>query len=50
MAPLILLNGPELPVFVFPSNVMFYFDEPSSFKQILNLYNPYDFAIKFKGN
>lgn len=44
------LNNEKLPVFVFPPSIIFYFDDPASYKQILTLYNPYDFTIKFKGN
>ena len=43
-----LVDG-KLPVFVFPTSVKFYSDDQSSHKQILTLYNPYDFALKFKG-
>ncbi|XP_067124075.1 motile sperm domain-containing protein 1-like [Centruroides vittatus] len=38
----------KLPVFVFPSSLTFYEDDQSSHKQILTLYNPYDFAVKFR--
>jgi len=45
-------NSPQtsntLPVFVFPSSLSFYADDSSSFKQILTLYNPYDFGVRFK--
>ena len=43
-----LIDG-KLPVFVFPSSLTFYTDDQSSHKQVLTLYNPYDFALKFKG-
>lgn len=39
----------KLPVFVFPQNITFYLDDQSTHKQILTLYNPYDFPVKFKG-
>jgi len=39
----------KLPVFVFPSNLTFYSDDQASHKQVLTLYNPYDFSLKFKG-
>lgn len=39
----------NLPVFVFPTELVFYADEQSSHKQVLTLYNPYEFALKFKG-
>jgi len=37
-----------LPVFVFPSSLNFYTDDPSSHKQVLTLYNPYEFTVLFK--
>lgn len=39
----------KLPVFVFPSSLNFYSDDQSSHKQVLTLYNPYEFPLKFKG-
>ncbi|XP_061690913.1 motile sperm domain-containing protein 1 [Syngnathoides biaculeatus] len=42
-----LVEG-NLPVFVFPTELVFYADEQSSHKQVLTLYNPYEFALKFK--
>ncbi|XP_062579610.1 motile sperm domain-containing protein 1-like [Saccostrea cucullata] len=38
----------KLPVFVFPSSLNFYSDDQSSHKQVLTLYNPYEFPLKFK--
>ncbi|XP_023653213.1 motile sperm domain-containing protein 1 [Paramormyrops kingsleyae] len=38
----------SLPVFVFPTELVFYADEQASHKQVLTLYNPYEFALKFK--
>ncbi|XP_043495905.1 motile sperm domain-containing protein 1-like isoform X2 [Polistes fuscatus] len=38
----------KFPAFVFPTDLKFYLDDQSSHKQILTLYNPYDFPIKFK--
>lgn len=38
----------KLPVFVFPSFLTFYTDDQSSHKQVLTLYNPYDFPLSFK--
>lgn len=38
----------KLPVFVFPSSITFYSDEQPSHKQVLTLYNPYEFPLKFK--
>ncbi|CAN9514729.1 unnamed protein product [Ophioblennius macclurei] len=42
-----LVEG-SLPVFVFPTELVFYADEQTSHKQVLTLYNPYEFALKFK--
>lgn len=39
----------KLPIFVFPQTITFYLDDQSSHKQVLTLYNPYDFPVKFKG-
>ncbi|XP_058802290.1 motile sperm domain-containing protein 1-like [Phymastichus coffea] len=38
----------QLPVFVFPHSITFYLDDQSTHKQILTLYNPYDFPVKFR--
>lgn len=38
----------RLPVFVVPSTLFFYADDQKTHKQILTLYNPHDFPIKFK--
>ncbi|XP_022248293.1 motile sperm domain-containing protein 1-like [Limulus polyphemus] len=43
-----LIDG-KLPIFSFPSSLTFYADDQSSHKQILTLYNPYDFPLKFRG-
>lgn len=40
----------KCPVFVFPQSITFFLDEQSSHKQVLTLYNPYEFPVKFKGN
>lgn len=37
----------KLPVFVFPQSVTFFLDDQSTHKQVLTLYNPYDFPVKF---
>ncbi|XP_024602351.1 motile sperm domain-containing protein 1 isoform X2 [Neophocaena asiaeorientalis asiaeorientalis] len=42
-----LVEG-NLPVFVFPTELLFYADDQSTHKQVLTLYNPYEFALKFK--
>ena len=46
--PPTLIDG-KLPVFVFPTSLTFFTDDQASHKQVLTLYNPYDFALKFKG-
>jgi len=38
----------KLPVFVFPTSLRFFADDQFSHKQVLTLYNPYDFNINFK--
>jgi len=38
----------KLPVFVFPTVLNFYIDDQNSHKQVLTLYNPYDFTVLFK--
>lgn len=39
----------NLPVFVFPQSLTFYADEQSTHKQVLTVYNPYEFTLRFKG-
>ena len=39
----------SLPVFVFPSVLNFVADESQSHKQVLTVYNPYDFPLAYKG-
>lgn len=43
-----LVDG-RIPVFVFPTSLTFYANDQASHKQVLTLYNPYDFPLKFKG-
>uniref|UniRef100_A0A1B6LLY2 MSP domain-containing protein n=1 Tax=Graphocephala atropunctata TaxID=36148 RepID=A0A1B6LLY2_9HEMI len=38
----------KVPIFVFPQTITFYLEDPTSHKQTLTLYNPYEFAIRFK--
>ncbi|XP_022791570.1 motile sperm domain-containing protein 1-like isoform X1 [Stylophora pistillata] len=38
----------SLPVFVFPQSLTFYADEQSTHKQVLTVYNPYEFTLRFK--
>lgn len=40
----------KLPVFVFPTSLTFYSDDQASHKQVVTVYNPYEFPLKFKGN
>uniref|UniRef100_A0A8C5KFF7 Motile sperm domain-containing protein 1 n=1 Tax=Jaculus jaculus TaxID=51337 RepID=A0A8C5KFF7_JACJA len=42
-----LVEG-NLPVFVIPRELIFHADDQSKHKQVLTLYNPYEFALKFK--
>lgn len=42
-------SGGMLPVFAFPTSLTFYSDDQQSLKQVLTLYNPYEFPVKFKG-
>ena len=39
----------KLPVFVFPTSLNFYADDQFTHKQVLTLYNPYEFSVCFKG-
>ena len=39
----------KLPVFVFPEELLFSVEDESSHKQILTIYNPYEFNIQFQG-
>ncbi|CAN7997744.1 unnamed protein product, partial [Ixodes hexagonus] len=41
-------KGGDLLVFVFPSELTFYADRQDSHKQVLTLYNPYEFEVCFK--
>ena len=39
-----------VPVFVHPSTGLnFYTNDQNSYKQVITLFNPYEFVIKFKG-
>ena len=46
--PLSIVEG-QLPIFVFPTAINFYTDDPSSHQQVLTIYNPYDLTLKFRG-
>ena len=37
------------PVFVFPSTIEFFEDDPTTHKRVLTIYNPYDYEVAFKG-
>lgn len=37
-----------LPVFLFPSELVFYSEQRNSHRRVLTLYNPYRFRISFK--
>jgi len=39
----------KIPVIVTPEELKFVEGDPASYKQVLTLYNPYDFNIKFEG-
>lgn len=39
----------KIPVFVYPGSIKFYLLSRSSYKQLLTLYNPYEFPVRFKG-
>jgi hypothetical protein len=43
------INLSRIPVFVFPSSVFFNARDRDHLKQILTIYNPYEFPIRFKG-
>jgi len=38
----------RLPVFVFPSSITFFAEDSSSHKQVVTLYNPYEFVVNFR--
>lgn len=38
----------RLPVFVFPTNLAFYTDDPQSHTRVITIYNPYDFPLTYK--
>ena len=38
------------PVFVFPSLIEFFEDDPTTHKRVLTIYNPYDYEVAFKGS
>uniref|UniRef100_A0A0A9WL75 Motile sperm domain-containing protein 1 n=2 Tax=Lygus hesperus TaxID=30085 RepID=A0A0A9WL75_LYGHE len=38
----------KIPVFAFPTSVDFYLEDHRTHKRLLTVYNPYDFAVRFK--
>ncbi|CAF1420218.1 unnamed protein product, partial [Adineta steineri] len=42
-------NASQLPFFCSSNSLVFYLDDPTTFSQVLTLYNPYDFAVRYKG-
>ncbi|XP_012231830.1 motile sperm domain-containing protein 1-like [Linepithema humile] len=46
--PPLIATPRKLPIFVFPQSITFYLDDQSTHKQVLTLYNPYDFSVKFR--
>ncbi|XP_065201744.1 motile sperm domain-containing protein 1-like isoform X2 [Planococcus citri] len=38
----------KIPVFVFPNSVSFVLEDKTTHKQILSLYNPYDYTVKYR--
>ncbi|XP_032665613.1 motile sperm domain-containing protein 1-like isoform X2 [Odontomachus brunneus] len=48
MQPPLVATPRKLPVFVFPQSVTFFLDNQATHKQVLTLYNPYDFPVKFE--
>ncbi|XP_065332546.1 motile sperm domain-containing protein 1-like [Cloeon dipterum] len=47
MPPNVGLDG-KIPIFVFPNTISFYLEDQRTHKQVLTLYNPYEFPIKFQ--
>lgn len=39
----------QTPIFAFPPSLRFYIGTKNSHVQVLTLYNPYEFPIKYKG-
>lgn len=39
----------SIPVFVYPTELTFHIATQDTHKQLLTLYNPYDFAVKYQG-
>lgn len=43
------MNDHKVPVFVSPQSLIFSLDDKTSHRQIITLFNPYDFPVRFKG-
>jgi hypothetical protein len=43
------LKDRTIPVFIYPHELTFYVDNQATHKQLLTLYNPYDFPVKYQG-
>ncbi|CAF0871998.1 unnamed protein product [Adineta ricciae] len=41
-------NASQLPFFCSSNSLLFYLDDPSTYSQVLTLYNPYDFVVRYK--
>ncbi|CAF0718542.1 unnamed protein product [Adineta steineri] len=41
-------NASQLPFFCSSNSLLFYLDDSNTFSQVLTLYNPYDFAVRYK--
>jgi hypothetical protein len=42
------LKDRTIPVFIYPHELTFYVDNQATHKQLLTLYNPYDFPVKYQ--
>jgi len=42
-----ILDG-KVPVFVFPVQLDFYYDDQTTHKRVVTIYNPYEFDVTFK--
>ena len=44
-----ILDG-KVPVFVFPVQLDFYFEDQTTHKRVVTIYNPYEFDVTFKAS
>ena len=42
-----ILDG-KVPVFVFPVQLDFYYEDQTTHKRVVTIYNPYEFDVTFK--